>query len=61
MLAASQASPTTKDPGKQLPVSAYPPVLTRQGNIVPHWEFVDDFNVGRQAGAREYPFEKVVT
>ena len=49
-----------QDPWQQLPVAAHPAMLARGGDVVARGKFLDHFDVGGEAGARENAFEQVV-
>ena len=57
---ALRARPKTKHPGQELPVASCPAVLTQGGDIVAGGEFLDDLDIGGQAGAGENALEQIV-
>ena len=50
----------TEDPGQELPIAARPAVMTRRADIVSRREFLDDFDIRGEPGARERSLEQVV-
>ena len=50
----------TEDPRQQLPVAARPSVMADRADVVAGREFLDDFDVRGEAGAREHAFEQIV-
>ena len=51
----------SKNPRQQLPVAARPPVMANGAHVIPGREFLDDFDVRGEAGAREHALEEIVT
>ena len=49
-----------EDPGQQLPVAARPAVMANRADVVAGREFLDDLDIGGEAGAREDAFEQIV-
>ena len=48
-------------PTEQLPVAAGPAMLALDGDIITRWKFLNDLDIGCQAGARENTFKEIVT
>ena len=52
--------PAPKNPGQQLPVAPRPPVMANGADVVAGGEFLDDFDIRSEAGAREHALEEIV-
>src|SRR5262245_58212505 len=53
-------APPAEDPWQQLPVAAYPAILSCDGHLIARRKVLHDLDVGDEPGAREGAFQKVV-